>query len=183
MFEMLILLLVALATKHGRGRGKRRYSLRRVAVTPGIALGNLVTLIVVKGNVVGNADGAYRAISLKGTWSIEGHTAGEGPIVVGFAHDDYTVTEIKEALESAASISIGNKVENERARRLVRKVGTFSGQTTDETLNDGKPIHTRLNWAIPIGTNLAMFAYNDGSGQLTTGTEMRFNGNLWVKDY
>ncbi len=102
---------------------------------------------------------------------------------MGYAFGDYTVTEIKEALESTSSISIGNKVENERSRRWVRKIGTFAGLDTDEVLNDGKPIKTRLNWAIPIGTSVNMFCYNDSASQRSTGAFVKFNGTLFVKDY
>ncbi len=151
--------------------------------TPSVPLDTLGSLIVILQSVFGNADGAWRAISLIGSWSIDGLTAGEGPIVCGFAHGDYTVTEVKEALESASSISIGNKVENERSRRWVRKVGVFSGQDTAQRLADGVPVKTRLNWTIPIGTNLNMFAYNDSATLLTTGARVKFNGVAWVKDY
>ncbi len=165
-------------------RPKRRaFTLRGVRASPSISLGALAAITVFAGAIFGNADGAYRIMSYTGTWSIENHTAGEGPIVVGFAHGSYTVTQIKEAIESGASISIGNKLADEHAGRLVRRIGTFSGNSTEETLNDGKPIKTRLNWAIPIGTNFNLFAYNDSTATLTTGTIVRTNGKGWVKDY
>ncbi len=178
---MLMLLFVLMARKPARGR--RRYSLRKVNATPTITVGNLAVSTVVTGTVYGNADGAYRIMSFSGIWTLSDNTANDGPLVVGFAHADYTVTEIKECLESASSISIGNKVLNEQADRLVRVVGVFPGLSPDEALNDGRPIKTRLNWAIPIGTNLNIFAYNDDAGQRTTGGFVKLNGAGWVKDY
>ncbi len=162
---------------------RKRYYLRPVRTTPSLALDTLNTLTVITTNVYGNADGAYRVISMDGTWTIDGLTVGEGPIVFGFAHGDYTVVEIKEALEGATSISIGNKVELERSRRWVRRVGVFSGENVSEAFNDGRQWKTRLNWTIPIGTNLNMFAYNDTEANLTTGARVKFNGTGWVKDY
>ncbi len=184
MIEIVLLLASFVLMAKRNPKRKRAFNLRAVRASPSLALGTLASVTAIAGPVYGNADGAYRIMSLSGTWSTENHTAGEGPIVVGFAHGDYTVTEIKEFIESGASISIGNKIANEQANRLIRRVGTFSGLLTEETLNDGKVIKTRLNWAIPIGTNLNMFAYFDGSdANLTTGTFVRFNGTGWVKDY
>ncbi len=183
MYEILMLITCfALMAKHGKGR--RRYSLRRVRTIPQVALATLANVTVVVGAVTPTADGQYRAMSLSHTWSLKGLTAGEGPILVGYAHSDYSVTEIKEAIEIAASINIGDLISSrEKADRLVRIVGSFAGNTTDETLNDGRPIKTRLNWAIPIGKAVNIFAYNDSGATLTTGAVVDCNGDLWVKDY
>ncbi len=182
MLEILLIML-SFAFMAKRKPAKRRFNLRGVQCSPQPVLGALATITAISSAVFGAADGAYRAMSLTGTWSLEAHTAGEGPIVVGFAHGDYSVTQIKECIESGSSISIGDKLSNEHADRLVRRVGTFSGLSTEETLNDGRPIKTRLNWAIPIGKTLNIFAYNDSAGTLTTGTILKFNGKGWVKDY
>ncbi len=149
-------------------------------MSPRQALATLVTNIVITGDVVGAADGAYRVVTCKGTWGITELAATEGPITVGFAHSDYSVTEIKECLEAAAAISKGDKVAQEQANRLVRVVGVLNGGDTQ--LNDGKPISTRLNWLITIGDTLKLFAYNDGSDNLTTGANVTFMGDLWIKD-
>jgi len=102
--------------------------------------------------------------------------------MIGYAFSDYTVAEVKECLESQASIAPGGKIENERANRLVRIVGAFPGAAADEVLNDGKPIKTRLNWSIPIGDSVDIFAYNEGGSTLTTGGLIEADGDLWVKD-
>ncbi len=101
---------------------------------------------------------------------------------MGYAHNDYTVTEIKEAIESASAINIGNKVVQEQGNRLVRVVGTINTDLDiDNRLNDGKPVKTRLNWFIPIGSAVNLFAYNDGTVMLT-GAVLKANGEIWVKD-
>ncbi len=181
MLEIFLVLIVALAATRRRGRG-RPFPLRKVRISPRMSLGTLATQIVLLASLTGTADGAYRAVSIKATWSLVNGTAGDGPISVGFAHGDYTILEIKECLESATSISIGNKQFQERANRLVRVVGTLGGAGTSK-LNDGQQVKTRLNWAIPIGTIINIFAYNESAGGLTTGSILDVVGNLWVKDY
>ncbi len=161
----------------------RKFNLRKVKTTGGVALGALANVTVQTGALVGTADGAYRLMSTNLLWSIKNQTVGEGPIVVGVAHGDYSVAEIKEAIESGSSINIGDKVAIEKGNRLVREIGVFSGLATEETLNDGRPIKTRLNWAIPIGINVNCFAYNDSGAQLNTGTIVDATGPLWVRDY
>ncbi len=106
--------------------------------------------------------------------------AGDGPITVGYAHGDYTVTEIKECIEAQGSINPSDKIANERANRLVRIVGAITPSRT--TLNDGKPIKTRLNWLVNPSTNVDIFAYNDNQNGMTTGSVMHYTGSMWVKD-
>ncbi len=137
--------------------------------------------IVVKGTTLAASDRSYRLLSFTTQWAMRGHTASEGPIMVGYAHNDYSVTEIKEALEAEAAMATGDKVANEQANRLVRLVGTFQGALTDEVLNDGKPIRTRLNWAIPLGGNVAVFAYNRSGATLTTGSVIVNSGKARIR--
>ncbi len=165
-------------------RSRKQFSLRRVRVTPTRSLSTLGANLAIVTGTTGGSTSAYRAVSLKGTWTKSGGTLGEGPIIVGFAHSNYTVTEIKECLESSSSIAVGLKIEQEQSNRLVRIVGTF-GSKTDESLRNGLPVKTRLNWLIPAsgsGVEVNIFAYNDGGSALTTGTVIKFNGDMWVKD-
>ncbi len=141
-----------------------------------------VSGVVVTAGSTGAADGAYRVKSATYVWSKKNATGAEGPITVGYAHSDYSVTEIKECIEAQASINVGNKVAQEQANRLVRIIGQFPGASTEETLNDGRPIHTKLNWLIPIGMQLNIFAYNDSGATLTTGMLIDGTGVLWIKD-
>ncbi len=182
MIELLVLIAIAwtLMARHPR---RRKFSLRSVRTTGGVALATLANVTVVAGALVGTADGAYRLMSTRLVWSLKSSTAGDGPIVVGLAHNDYTVGEIKEAIEAGSAISIGNKVANEQAGRLVRIVGIFPGLSTDEVLNDGRPVKTKLNWAIPIGSSVNVFAYNDSGATLAGGAIVDATGPMWVKDY
>ncbi len=126
-------------------------------------------------------------MSVHASWTLKGFTrgSGDGPIVVGFAHGDYSVTEIKEALE-VALLGPASKIEQERSRRLVRQVGILQprGQTSgaaDEMaqLNDGDIVKTKLNWVIEEGQTLNVFAYNSGSGALATGAIQETVGSVF----
>ncbi len=181
MLEILALLAiwaVALA-KHGRSGPRRRYSLRRVRVTPELALGTLTTDTVITAVATGLATDTYRLISAKLSWTLTNLTAGEGPITVGLVHSDYDVAEIKECLE-AFGIDQGDKIAQEQMDRLVRVVGTFTG--ANSTLNDGRPIRTKLNWKIAIGKEVLIFAYSEDTATLTTGATVNAAGNYWVRD-
>ncbi len=178
MLEILGILIATLfLAKHPK---RRRYNLRRVRVSPSIALGALASGVAVASGLTGAAPNSYRCISTSMVWALELGTANEGPITVGYAHSDYTVTEIKEALEAAASIDPGKKIEQERANRLIRIVGTISSD--EERLNDGRPVKTRLNWLIAPGDEVNAFAFNDSGASLTTGSILHPMGSVWVKD-
>lgn len=109
------------------------------------------------------------------------HTGSEGPVTVGFAHGDYTVAEIKEALEANAGLSDSDQVAIEQARRKVRVAGHFTGLSTDEVLNDGKMLRTRLNFRLGDSDELAIWAYNQNGAALTTGSVVECMGKLYAK--
>ncbi len=163
-------------------RNRRRMSLRRVRVTPELALVTLASDTALIVSMTPAAPSTYRFMSLIATWAIEGLTQGEGPITVGLAHGDYTVAEIKECLESIASIDQGDKVAQERANRLIRIVGVLRSDPSGSRLNFGEPIKTRLNWLVTIGDTVKLFAYNESTGALTTGAVLHCQGDVWVKD-
>ncbi len=175
----LVTLLVVLLAK--RKPSRRRFTLRRVRITPELALSTLASDTAVVTDVTSNSTATYRVISVSATWGLSGGTVNEGPLTVGFCHSDYTVTEIKECLEAQSSISPGQKIEREQANRLVRIVGVLT--EAQPTLNDGKPIKTRLNWLMAASSdNLSMFVYNEDTAALTTGGVVHCQGSLYVKD-
>ncbi len=164
-----------------KGSGRRRMNLRPVRITTEKVLLTLASDTALAQTLTGNSTNRYRAVSASTTWSLSDLTEGEGPIQVGYAHSDYTVAEIKECIESQGSVDQNDKVAQERADRLVRLVGTHNSEAND-TLNDGKPIKTRLNWLIGIGSSVNAFWFNEGTGALTTGAHGNLAGTLWVRD-
>jgi len=119
--------------------------------------------------------------AIKGTWTIRGLTATEGPLSFGIAHSDYTVAEIAEALDAGSLLGPASKIEGERARRLVRKIGTFSGAATEETVNNGNPVYTRVGWTQQDGADVNLWVQNQSGATLTTGATLEFLGDLYGK--
>ncbi len=126
--------------------------------------------------------------SIKCQYSLSEFTqaVGDGPIVVGVAHSDYTDAEMEEVLENIGSWNPGDKISQERAKRLVRIIGTFQQvdiSLGNTVLNDGKPIKTKLNWTLITGASLKFWAYNQGESALaTTDPDLNVIGhaNLWI---
>jgi len=126
--------------------------------------------------------------SVVATWSMQDFTLGldDGPIMVGLAHSDYTDTEIAEVINSTGSWDSGDLISKERANRKIRTIGVFDNEETSGeavTLNDGKPIHTKLNWVVNGGQGLRLWAFNLGGSDLaTTSPKVRCDGhaNIWT---
>ncbi len=127
------------------------------------------------------ATDTYRLVSLKCIWSLSGLTAGEGPVLIGVARGGYNDAQIEEAIE-ASNIDRGSLTLQEQANRFVREIGVVVPSNTEGSINDGKMVTTKLNWLVPIGESVSMWAYNLDSATLTTGAEIDAVGNAWVKD-
>ncbi len=127
--------------------------------------------------------------SIDATWALQNLTLAtdDGPIMVGVAHSDYTVTEIEEWIENATGWSEADLVAKEVSGRKIRKVGIFDAPPTaaeDTVLNDGKPIHTRCGWMLMTGQGLALWAYNLGDSNLATTDPNLFTqgvAHLWPR--
>ncbi len=152
---------------------------RKPGVSTGVSLGTLASKIVIVVGAIGVAPDKVRVSSMDAIISVDELTASEGPITVGYAHSDYSVTEIKECIESGAAFDLGDKVAQEKSNRWVRIVGQVSSE--EPRLNDGRAIKTKLNWLLAAGDNVNLFAYNLGGAALTTGATVFINGhaNVW----
>ncbi len=150
-------------------------------------LGSKVVISAVSGDVV--TESTWLS-SIKATWSLDAFSdnAGDGPILVGVAHSDYSSAEIEEWLENTGSWEEGNLISQEIAKRKIRQVGTFDkqalGLVSSDVLNDGRPISTKCGWILTTGNGLRIWAYNLGSSPLdTTDPVVSVNGhaNLWPR--
>lgn len=161
-------------------RKKNRKGFYRMPLQGNFGLGTLADDTIIAGDATKTTLGedSY-AISADITIAIRAHTAGEGPLFVGLTTDDYTVTEIKEALTS--TYTPGDLKENEKVRRFVRKIGGFMGLSTEEIMNDGKPIRVKLKHVIGEGANLQVWVWNQHGVALTTGTIVEFFGDLYLR--
>ncbi len=114
-----------------------------------------------------------RVLSIELSVAMKALTAGDGPVEYGVAHSDYTAAEIEETLEAAGAWDEGDKIAQEQAKRLVRRIGVLTEAET--ALNEGRPIKVRLNWRIATGDTLQFWLRNRGI-QLTTGMEINAQG-------
>ncbi len=127
--------------------------------------------------------------SVLARWAMSGFTAaaGDGPVLVGVAHSDYTDAEIEDWIEQSASWDQSNKIGQEVGKRFIREVGVFDipvGAVPGSTivLNDGKPIRTKCGWQLASGQTIRWWAYNMATaGPLTDGSIVQVQGhaNLW----
>ncbi len=170
-------------TRKGRGRKPRGRYLRG-RIDEGLSLGTLAAKTLVVDTWDQTVSERTLVSSIVSAWSIDELTDDQGPIMIGVAHSDYTAAEIEEVIENAGSWDEGNKIDQERAKRLVRTVGIFAvGGGEDQALNDGKPIKTKLNWILSAGDTLDMWAYNMSAAALSTTVpivQAQGHANLWV---
>ncbi len=127
--------------------------------------------------------------SVVATYSLSGWTGGDniGPVMVGLAHHDYTLAEIEAYLEHQTSWNEGDLVSQEIANRKIRRIGVFESPGdvgADASLNDGKPVKTKLNWILVTGQGVNFWIYNQGSAAFaTTDPNVHISGhaNLWPR--
>ncbi len=155
-----------------------------------MALGTLGSKVVISSVVAGAVVEETWLSSIVASWSISdfSNNAGDGPILVGVAHSDYSTAEIEAFLENTSSWDAGNLVQQEIAKRKIRIIGTFDkgelGSVDTSVLNDGKPIRTKCGWMLVTGAKLRVWAYNMGSSALdTTDPDVFTKGhaNLWPR--
>ncbi len=140
-----------------------------------LELGTLAANTLVSGTVAGSVAERTRVSSIVATWGIADWTlaVGDGPVLVGVAHSDYTDAEIEAWVENSGSWTEGDKIQQEIANRKIRQIGLLTAPQdgnigSQVTLNDGKPIKTKLNWILTTSQTLKIWAYNAGDSAFAT---------------
>lgn len=175
-----------MAKKGSKGR-RRTFSLRKVRIATSPAIGAIATEDVESVPITAAVADKLRLISFDASYTwIDVGASGDGALEFGLAHSDYTAAEVEQCLEAAGSIDLGDKVAQEQANRLVRRVGTISqtiaGAGEEKAYNEGRPVKTKLNWLLSEGDTLNVW-FRNGSGTVySSGSSMAILGNLWVKD-
>ncbi len=161
-----------------RKRSSRGRNFVAIPFQTALTLGTLADLTAfITSTVSGFGEDIY-VLSVDALWALHTHTAGEGPISVGLAHGDLTVTEIKENLQ-AEMTDPDDIIAKERSRRPVRKSGIFSGLNTEEALANGEQIRTKVKFSVGDGHNLNAWAFNQSGAALTTGTVIQVIGTIY----
>ncbi len=146
-------------------------------VNANLDLATLANATVAGVNLTGLADD-YWLQSADLSWTMDGHTAGEGPILVGIASGDLSVAEVKEAI-NAVPTSRSDRVAREHASRPVRRVGQFDGAAAGEKLFDGAVKRTPGKIYCAEGDEIIAWAFNGSGAPLTDGTNIRIYGTLY----
>ncbi len=139
-----------------------------------LALGTLSNAIVISGGIFGAVFGEdIFVVSADLLFTLRDLTGGEGPIKVGLAHSDLSVTEINEAI-TVELTDPDDIITKERLSRPVRTVGIFTSDTAasggqTNRLEDGTKIRQKLMFSIGDGFTLDMWAKNQSGATLTTG--------------
>ncbi len=172
--------------RHGKGRRKRPFNLRRVRVANGFAVGALAALDVASAAITASTTDPLRIVSAQLTYKLtdQGAQIDDGQ-EFGLSHSDYTSAEIEECLEQSGSIDLGSKIAQEQANRLVRSIGTMIGNPVaggQLHFNDGRPMKTKLNWRLSSGDTLNLWIRNASDTVWTTGANLVVQGDLWVRD-
>ncbi len=177
-----------MARKKGRRR-RRMGKYLRGSVDESLALGTLAAKTVVGIAFDETVNERTLVSSVVARYAITGFTpgTGDGPILIGLAHGDYTDAEIEAWIENTGSWNEGDLVNQEIAARKIRRIGIFEipdAETLAAVLNDGKPMKTKMNWILLQGQTLRLWAYNLGvSAIATTSPEVSAQGhaNLWPR--
>lgn len=146
-----------------------------------MALGTLADQTAIAEIFDNVADGKTFLVSIHAAYALRGLAVGEGPIIFGVAHSDYSATEIEEYLETTGSWKTGDKIAQEQARRKVRIIGLFDGNTQDEKFKNGEIQKTPLKFTIEEAQSLKLWAYNKSGAALTTGAVLTADGSVWLK--
>ncbi len=168
--------------KHGK-KSARMSSYLRGSVDELVSLGTLAGATLISAIFGETVEGRTRISSIEAAYSIGNVTPqnGLGPVLVGVAHSDYTDVEIEAWVETTGTWARGNMTQQEVSKRRIRKIGILdipdSIQNT-VTLNDGRPIKTKLNWQLEEGQTLRLWAYNlSGTAFATSDPVVRAQGH------
>ncbi len=176
--------------RSGGRRGAVRYRSNFVAIpfAGTLALSTLADNAVLTVDLTGSLGEDLWCVSMDVSAAIRGLTAGQGdPMTLIVAHSDYADSEILEAVD-VTLVDPDDKIEQERARRLVRKVGVFQqeGQMDDTFTalrmlgrDRGPVVRQKLGWSVGDGFALSIGAWNRSGGSLTSGAIMDFDGTLF----
>ena len=171
-------------------RPKRRYSRKKkraiprqidAEVLPASLASNDLISVVLPTTVVSRSQAAY----VKCTYTWDDIAANnQGPLEFGWAHSDYSDTEIEQALEATSSWDEGNLVVQEQAKRKVKRVGLIGETGSDVSViyRDGMQAYTRLGWILTPGDTIRLWVRNVSSTSLSGSSKFGAHGFAGIRD-
>ncbi len=171
-----VIMTLAMAKKKGYSRRRSRLVVLKFDVQ--VSLGTLADNTALLTSIISSFTTAFWCSSADVYWSLDGHTAPEGPLVVGLCHGAYTAAQVVEALDASPS-GPDDVIAIEQGRRMVRRSGQFAGVVDPEVLNDGKAIRTKCRWTTGIAEDFELFVVNRHGATLTTGSQIHARGQLY----
>lgn len=163
-----------------KGRKRNRAGFRALRFQESLVLGALGNDLVISGDLLGNVTDKLYLISLDLVCALKNLTAGQGPIAVGIAHGDYSVTEILEWFQSTGMLG-GDQISIERSRRKIRDIGIFNGLSSEESLNHGNKFRVRAKFVVEGAESVNLWALNLSDATLTTGAIVDAYGKAFVR--
>ncbi len=171
--------------KHSRKR--RSGNFVAIPINGSLTVGALANQAVVLDDILGGnltEDLFVMSVDIQG--AMIGLTAGEGdPSQLGFCHGDYTAAEVAENL-NVILLGPASKIQQEQARRLVRKTGLLAGDglATQVAMTligkDGsRLVRTKLKFTVQDGVTINMFLFNNSGATMTTGATFRYSGTVY----
>ncbi len=187
-YVLFVLMFIIMARKGGRGRGRFRPYLRG-AIDLQMALGTLGGSTLISTPVGDTVTEKAWLSSVVCAYALRNWTdiVNVGPILVGVAHSDYTSAEIEAWIENTGSWEAHDMVQQEVAKRKIKRVGILNGSTSatiSTRLDNGLPIRTKCGWMLGSGQMVQLWAFNTGSQAIATTdpvVEMQGHANLWPR--
>ncbi len=160
---------------------RKKGYLKRFPISEDSVIGALTDATFLGQNYDDSFSRDHFVVTQKATYTLNGHTPGEGPLHVILAHGDYSDAEVLEWWLATNAWETSDKVAQEFRRRKCRHVGSFPGISAEEVLNNGMPIKTPLKFVVEAGETLQFGIVNNSGATLTTGTLIQTQGNIWAK--
>ncbi len=143
-----------------------------------ITLGTLANNTVIKQANTYEITEDFFVLSVDTLATIRDATAGEVPIILGWADDNLSVAEIAEAID-ATPAGPNDIIQMERTRRPVRLIGQFTSPDTHTELANGDMIRTKIRRSVASGRGMTFWAQNKSGATLTTGASITFTNKYY----
>lgn len=152
--------------------------------SPSFTLGTLADQTAMKSTAYSITED-FRLLKTKWCAHFEGHTVGEGPLIMGIADAELSAAEIAEAL-TAAPIDRNDHTALEKSHRPVfplAQIAPGTDQACSRLPESGLFVDSDIRWTFSNDDGWCWFVFNDSGGALTTGSVLKIfakHFGVWV---